>query len=103
MALLGQERPQAKVGAQMQASIEQQRTAVRKQAQAQADAFFILPAFLLPPPQPLGAPLVAAADAGCDVLSDAELKSLTSEAAQAARLKPEWLLAVVTERSQGRP
>lgn len=103
MALLAQEPPQAKVGAQMQTSIDEQRTAVRKQAPAQADAFFVLPAFILPPPQPLGAPLVAAADAGCAPLSDTELKSLTSEAAQVARVKPEWLLAVVAEKSQGRP
>ncbi len=102
-ALLGQEPPQTTAWAQMQSSIEEQRSAVRKQAPALAGEFFILPAFVLPPPQPLGAPVVAAADSGCTPLSDAQLKSLTSEAAQAAGIKPEWLLAVVAEKSQGRP
>ena len=103
LALLGQEPPQARVAALMETSVEQQLAAVRKQTPSPAGAFFVLPAFLLPPPDSLGAPLVAAADAGCAVLSEAELMPLAAEAAQVAGIKPEWLLAVVRDKSQGRP
>ena len=104
LALLAQEPPQAKVGALMEPSLERQRAAVRKQTSSPAgvDAFFVLPAFFLPPPQSLGAPIPAAA-AACGALADTELGPLAAEAAQAAGVKPEWLLALVAEKSQGRP
>jgi soluble lytic murein transglycosylase-like protein len=105
LALLGQEPPQTKVGALMEPSLERQRAAVRKQTPSPpgADAFFVSPAFFLPPPRSLGAPNVAAAGAECGVLADTELRPLATEAAQAVAVKPEWLLALVAEKSQGRP
>jgi len=105
LALLGQEPPQTKVGALMEPSLERQRAAVRKQTSspAGADAFFVSPVFFLPPPQSLGAPTVAAAGAECGALADTELRPLATEAAQSAGVKPEWLLALVAEKSQGRP
>ena len=105
LTLLGQEPPQAKVGSLMEPSLERQRAAVHEQTSspAGADAFFVFPAFFLPPPQSLGAPTLAAAGAECSALADAELRPLAAEAAQAAGVKPEWLLALVAEKSQGRP
>ena len=87
----------------MQPAVEQQRQASRKQSSAPAspDAFFLLPPFLLAPPGTLGAPLPAAP--GCSALGEGELKSLAGEAAQAAGIKPEWLLAVISQKSEGRP
>jgi len=102
-ALLGQDLPQAKIGALMEPSLERQRAAVRTQTASAPDAFFVMPAFFLPPPQSLGAAHVAVADTGCTALTDSELKPLVAEAAQAAGLKPEWLFALVAEKSQARP
>ena len=104
LTLLAQDPPQAKIGALMEPSLERQRAAVRKQTSspAGADAFFVLPAFFLPPPQSLGAPILAAS-ADCGALADAELRPLAAEAAQVAGVKPEWLLSLVVEKSQGRP
>jgi len=87
----------------MEPSLERQRAAVRAQTASPPDAFFVMPAFFLPPPQSLGAPTLAAAGAGCTALPDAELQPLVSEAAQAAGLKAEWLLALVAEKSHARP
>lgn len=99
----GEEPPEAKVRAAMQPAVEQQRQAARKQSAAPApsEPFFLLPPFLLGPPATLGTQLPAAPD--CAALGDAELKSLAGEAAQAAGIKPEWLLAVVAQKSQGGP
>jgi soluble lytic murein transglycosylase-like protein len=99
----GEQPPEAKVRVAMQPAVEQQRQAARKQSSAapSPDAFFLLPPFLLAPPGTLGAPLPAAP--GCDALGEGELKSLAEEAAQAAGIKPEWLLAVVSRKSEGRP
>ena len=101
-AVLGQELPQAKIGALMEPSLERQRAAVRTQTASPPDGFFARPAFFLPPPQPLGAANLTVGDTGCTALGDAELRPLAAEAAQAAGLKPEWLLAVVAEKSQAR-
>jgi len=87
----------------METSVEKQLSAVRKQTALPAGTFFVVPAFLLPPPQSLGATLLAAADSDCAALGDPELTPLATEAAQAAGVKPEWLLALVAEKSQGRP
>lgn len=103
LALLGQDLPQAKIAALMEPSLERQRAAVRTQTASPPEAFFVLPAFFLPPPQSLGATNLAVADAGCAALADAELNRLAAEAAQSAGLKPEWLLALVAEKSQARP
>lgn len=101
-AALGQELPQAKIGALMEPSLERQRASVRTQAASPAGNFFVLPAFFLSPPQSLGSATLVA-DAGCAALTEAELQPLAAEATQAEGLKPEWLLALVAEKSQGRP
>ena len=105
VTLLGQEPPQAKVEALMATSVEQQRAAVRRQTARPegADGFFALPVFLLSPPQSLGARILAATDAGCEALADAELRPLAAEAAEVAGVKADWLLTLVAEKSQGRP
>jgi soluble lytic murein transglycosylase-like protein len=99
----GQQPPEAKVRAAMQPAVERQRQAARKQSESPAspEAFFLLPPFLLAPPGALGSPWPLAPD--CPALGEPELKSLAAEAAQAAGIKPEWLLAVVARKSQGRP
>jgi soluble lytic murein transglycosylase-like protein len=102
-AALGQELPQAKIGALMEPSLERQRAAVRTQSASPVGNFFALSAFFLPPPPTLGAANLMVADAGCAAVGDAELRPLAAEAAQAAGLKPEWLLALVAEKSQARP
>lgn len=102
-ALLGQDLPQAKIGALMAPSLERQRAAVRTQTAAPPEAFFVLPAFFLPPSQSLGATNLVVAGTGCTALADSELKPLATEAARAAGLKPDWLLALVADKSQARP
>jgi hypothetical protein len=82
--------PQARVGQTRDASLAQQKASVRKQsaAPAAAESFFVLPPFLQPPPQSLGASEPSAAP-DCPALPETELKALAAEAAHAAGIRPE--------------
>jgi len=84
----------------MEASVEQQRAAVRKQTGS--DGFFVLSGFFLPPPRPLGASVLAAADTGCAALPEAELTARAHEETQAG-LQAESSRAVESETLPGRP
>ncbi|HTS32070.1 MAG TPA: lytic transglycosylase domain-containing protein [Bryobacteraceae bacterium] len=82
----------------MDASLERQRSAIRRQVGESAGAFFILP-----PPAPLFPPARFADLANCPALSDQELQPLVAEPARTYGLKAEELAAVVRQKSGGRP
>jgi len=93
--------PAATGSAAMEASIGRQRTAVRKQVSVMEAAGW----FILPPPQPLppSTTRLPASNAECPALSQQELQPLIEEAAKATGLKPDWLAALVRQKSDGRP
>ena len=82
----------------MEASIEKQRSSVRKQVSASEPegAFFILP-----PPAHLWR--LTADPADCPALSERELQPMVEEAARANGLPTERLEEVVRQKSGGRP
>ena len=93
--------PAANGPAVMEASIERQRGAVRKQVSAMEVSGW----FILPPPAPLppSTTRLPASNSDCPALSQQELQPLIDEAAKAAGLKADWLAAVVRQKSDGRP
>jgi soluble lytic murein transglycosylase-like protein len=85
-------------GTVMEASLERQRTSIRKQVSASEPEG---PFFLLPPPAPLWH--VTASLADCPALSELELQPLVEEAARANGLKTDRLVQLVRQKSGGRP
>lgn len=82
----------------MEASIERQRSSIRKQFSASQpeDTFFILP-----PPAHLWRSTADPAD--CPAFSERELQPLVEEAARASGLPPDRLGQLVRQKSGGRP
>ena len=85
-------------GAVMEASLERQRSSIRKQAAASEPE---VPFFILPPPAPLWR--VTAGTTDCPALSEQELQPLVEEAARANGLKADRLSQLVRQKSGGRP
>lgn len=100
LVLFAGETPAGKPFAAMDASIERQRSAIRKQVSAgePAGGFFILP-----PPAPLSPPAQVGNLADCAALGEPELQPLAEEAAHVYGLKADGLAAVVRQKSGGRP
>jgi soluble lytic murein transglycosylase-like protein len=82
----------------MEASIDRQRSAIRKQVSASEPE---IPFFILPPPAPLWR--VTADPADCPALTEQELQPLVEEAARANGLKADRLGQLVRQKSGGRP
>lgn len=93
--------PVVKEQAAMEASIERQRGAVRKQAAAMEGSGW----FILPPPAPLppSTTRIPAMNPHCPALGPQQLQLWIEEAANAAGLKPDGLAALVRQKSGGRP
>src|SRR6266478_5395075 len=93
--------PAVKGPTAMEASIERQRAAVRKQVSAPEAAGW----FILPPPAPLppSTTRLPASNVDCPALSQQELQPLIEEAAKASGLKPDWLAALVRQKSDWHP
>jgi len=100
LVLFAGETPAGKPFAAMDASIERQRSAIRKQVSAgePAGGFFILP-----PPAPLSPPAQVGNLADCAALGEPDLQPLVEEAAHAYGLKADELAAVVRQKSGSRP
>ena len=82
----------------MEASIDRQRSSIRKQVSASEPE---VPFFILPPPASLWRVTADAAD--CPALSEQQLQPLVEEAARANGLKADRLGQLVRQKSGGRP
>ena len=92
----------AKIRAAMQASLDQQKTSVRRQvdnAQTIAPGTF----FTIPWPDSDPAAPPSSEDAACEAIAEPQLASLIAEAAKREDLQADLLRAVVQKESAGRP
>lgn len=92
----------AKIRAAMQASLDQQKASVRKQAET---AQTVVPGTFFTIPWPDSGPVIPplSGDSACDAMAEPQLASLIDEAAKREELQPDLLRAVVQKESAGRP
>lgn len=98
-AVFGEGSAEARIRAAMQASLERQKEAVRRQAglvQAAAQSFFTVP-------WPAHAAVANRPTLACDPIAESELAELITNAAATERLNPALLREVIRRESAGRP